>query len=306
MDFSAFEQGVEVVRSAFGFVSVPSMGTIWDFVRPALGFGVVVMALYAIIMTLRKLEIIRETIVHFNEGRGAIWDLRQTINNLQKAEPVISRLSETLKELTAKLAEVEERIETARQQFIQSQVELISERTADPIEAHPAASDQKVDQGGDGSEAAEGRWRQLQEIWRRNTRRIEYVIDNIEDGRRRRAYDKMPRTNYNKIVDKLENAGLITAAAANASRKLNEKFNTFRPISRMVPDSEIGNLIAFDLQLNQELVDYALVEAGDDSGELPPPAPLPPVGAPGSTELRGAPVPTLAQFSQRRTNQLSN
>jgi hypothetical protein len=115
----------------------------------------------------------------------------------------------------------------------------------------------------DGAENAN--WIMLRTYWRRNRERIEYIIDQIPDGRTKLPYDRMPRTNYRRILNKLEGQSLISPAAANASRELNDLFNRFRPRNREIPDEVVGSLHILDEQLERELVPYAKVSAAENS-----------------------------------------
>ena len=126
------------------------------------------------------------------------------------------------------------------------------------------------------AEIANENWEKLRDYWRRNTKRIEYIIDQIPDGRTRLAYDRMPRTGYRSIVNKLQGAKHITPAAANASRELIELFNRYRPKNRKVPDELIGPLDVLDKQLDHELVEYAKIVAAEASENAEPPAQPPP------------------------------
>ena len=263
MDWGTIDQTFEVARNAFSLIGTASIDAWWDRVRGVLGYFVIFLVVYTVLQTLRKLGTIRDVMVEFNKSRGPIWDLRGMIEDLKKTEPVISNLAQTLTAISKQLIEVEGRVETARQQFIQSQVDMLSERSPEPAETSLTSPEQPALNGAS-AEAVERNWARLQEVWRKNTRRIEYRIDQIADGRKRRAYDRMPRTNYTKIVDKMETAGQISSAAANASRRLNELFNTYRPINKMVPNSVVGPLDVLDKQLDAELVNYTLIVNGDE------------------------------------------
>jgi hypothetical protein len=226
------------------------------------------LAVFAVIGCLRKLSVIREIIRLFNESRGPIWDLRQTINDLKGLEPIIHKLGN-------QMALLDEKVDAARKQVAVLQVESASERTdeAEEFVVAPASTDQREQTP---AEMANENWEKLRDYWRRNTKRIEYVIEQIPDGRTRLAYDRMPRTGYRSIITKLQGAKVITPAAANASRELIELFNRYRPKNRKVPDELIGPLEVLDKQLDQELVDYAKVlaaEVSESAESAPPPQP---------------------------------
>src|SRR5262249_14111309 len=146
----------------------------------------------------------------FNKSRGPIWDLRETINDLKLLEPVIRQLGE-------QIALLDEKVDAARKQVAEMQVESISGRTDGGL----SEAGQGVGAvGAESAETTDQNWKLLSQYWRRNTRRIEYVIDQIADGRKRLAYDRIPRTRYRRIVHKLQGAKLIPPGAAKASIEL--------------------------------------------------------------------------------------
>ncbi len=245
----------------------------WAEVKATAELTLYFLAVFAVIGCLRKLNVIREIIKGFNESRGPIWDLRQTINDLKGLEPIIHKLGD-------QMALLDEKVDAARKQVAELQVESASERTeeAEELATAPASTGPRIQSP---TEVANENWETLRDYWRRNTKRIEHVIDQIPDGRTRLAYDRMPRTGYRSIVNKLQGSKLITPAAANASRELIELFNRYRPKNRKVPDELIGPLQVLDKQLDQELVEYAKVVAAETS-ESAEPAPPPPPRARGN------------------------
>lgn len=220
------------------------------------------LVLLAAIHTLRKLSTIREIIREFNKARGPIWDLRETIEQLTKLEPVIQQLGQQMELLYAK-------IEAAQKQVAELQVESISGRTEEFESVLDTTPGPIVESGT--IELDDHNWEELRNFWRRNTQRIEFIIDQIKDGRSRISYDRMPRTNYTRIVDKLEDAEIISSAAATASRELFELFNRYRPKNRKVPDSVLGAVQLLDKQLDEELAAFRDVEASEDAIERAPP-----------------------------------
>ena len=147
-------------------------------------------------------------------------------------------------------------------------------------------------------------WEKLRTHWRRNTKRLEHVIDQIKDGRTKLSFDRLPRTSYERIINKLQGRGLISVPAANASRDLNDLFNRFRPRSRSVPDEVVGPLQVLDAQLDRELVEYAKVvaaEAAEDASE--------PIESPATTTngaRRGDGLPVQRANSARRNGSSEN
>ncbi len=210
------------------------------------------LVLMSVIGMLVKLKTIREIIREFNEARGPIWDLRQTINQLTDLKPVIQQVGEQMALLDAK-------IESARKQVAELQLQSVSGRT-DDAELSPQ-SPLSPNLNGSASAMVDGNWEKLRDRWRRNTQRLEYIIEKIEDGRSRIAYDRISRTNYRLVIDKLEEATLITRAAANASRELVELSIPTDRKNRKVPDSVIGAVELLDRQLESEIVNISEVNA---------------------------------------------
>jgi hypothetical protein len=249
----------------------------WPEVKWAIEHALYYLVVISVLGCLLKSRVIRDIIREFNSARGPIWDLRKTITDLKDLEPVIRQLGEQIGLLDAK-------VDAARKQVAELQVESISSRTQDETINRPAQPDGELTAGAGrlAVEDAENNWEMLRQYWRRNTRRIEYVIEQIRDGRTRLAYDRIPRTRYGRIVHKLQEAGLITEAAANASIELLKLFNSYRPKNRPVPNSITGTLQLLDQMLDKELVDFKKVVAADaDEGpdddlsatSMPPPVP---------------------------------
>jgi hypothetical protein len=190
---------------------------------------------------------IHEIITEFNKARGPIWDLRGTIHEMKELEPVIKLLADQMSLL-------DEKIDAARKQVQELQVDSFSSRTEE--EDVPAKAISAGLQGY--AEPPTDHWEELRQIWRRNADRIESVIDLIPDGRSRLPFDKMRRSDYKAIIDRLESTGRITSSAANGSRFLVAEFHRYRPRNRIVPASVIGALQVRDEQLERE---FALIRA---------------------------------------------
>ena len=217
----------------------------WVEVKAVAELTIKLLFVLAIFGCLVRLGTIRRIIGDFREARGPLWDLRNTVRELKELEPVIKGLSE--------------QVDAVRKQVAELQVLSVSTRTGEP-ENDLAAGAPAVAQP---DEANDKNWDALREYWRRNNARIEYVIDRIEDGRTKLAYDRLPRTNYTRIINKLQGQKLISAAAANASRELHELFNTYRPRNRDVPDEVVQALAVLDAQLDKELLPYKAVQAAE-------------------------------------------
>ena len=166
--------------------------------------------------------------------RGPLWDLRTTVDDLRDLAPV-------LRAMTEQVALLDEKVEAARKQVAELQVEAESART-DATDDKPSDQSSGIVEVRPIDEPEDQNWLALRDAWRKNTLRLEYVIDQISDGRRKVAFDRMPRTNYERIINRLQGQKLISAAAANASRSLNELFYRYRPRNRAVPDEVPGSL----------------------------------------------------------------
>ena len=217
--------------------------------------------LLAVFGCLFRLKTIRGIIHDFRDARSPIWDLRTTVRELKELEPVLKELGP--------------RVEAVRKQVAELQVLSVSTRT-DSTEGAVLVAPQEPIQV---NEASDRNWQTLRGYWRRNNARIEYVIEQIADGRTKLAYDRLPRTNYTHIINKLEGQNFISAAAANASRSLHDLFNSYRPRNRDVPDEIVESLAVLDAQLDKELVPYQIVQAAETAEEnasvAPPPQPAP-------------------------------
>jgi hypothetical protein len=260
----------------------------WHETRSTFELLLYFLAVMAVLGCLIRLGTIRTIIHDFRLMRGPLWDLRTTVDDLRDLAPV-------LRAMTEQVALLDEKVEAARKQVAELQVESVSERTeaSDDQSAAPQAGLVEVRPT---EEAEDQNWLALREIWRRNTLRIEYVIDQISDGRTKIAFDRLPRTNYERIINKLQGQKRISAAAASASRSLNELFNSYRPRNRAVPDEVAQSLGVLDKQLDRELVPISTVlAADDDDGARAPvrtqsPVPQPPRPSPVS--------PVAAMMSQ--------
>jgi hypothetical protein len=189
------------------------------------------------------------------------------VEDLKTMEPVI-------KQLKTDVPLIFEKIDAMRQQASEYQLETMSTRIEAADDAPAAASTPPEPSTRTSVNVEERNWHALREVWKRNTQRLEFIIDQIPDGRKRVAYDRLPRTNWDRIVDRLQSQELISFAAANASKSLNELFNMYRPRNRKIPDEVAGSLQVLDQQLDKILVPYRKVVAFDEAANAPPP-PLP-------------------------------
>lgn len=246
----------------------------WDQAKSLFELTVWLLAIFAVFGCLIRLGTIRSIIKDFLEARGPIWDLRNMVNDLKAMEPVIKQLQSEVPLIIDKLETMRLQMEALREQANEFQLESMSTRIEAADEA-PAVSFAEPEAKAIGPD--EENWRQLRDYWKRNSKRLEFVISNIDDGRKRGVYDRMPRTNLDRIVNKLQGQKVISAAAANASRSLNEVFNSYRPRNRSVPDEVVGGVRVLDQQLEKELAQYKVAVQGEEyDTTVPGAASIPP------------------------------
>lgn len=226
------------------------------------------LVLFAAFGVLRKLKTVRDIVADIRHARSPIWDLRDTVDQLDKLEPIIKDFK-TLEPLIRKLGEdvplLFEKVDASNKKLNEIQLDSVGART----EAEPSPGPAN---GTFSAVADEDRWPELQEYWRRNTRRLEFVIENIPDGRTRLAFDRMSRNNYKSIIDRLEAGGYIQKASANGSRALIELFNSYRPRNRKTTAAVIEPLAVLDRQLDDGIVAHDRIWDAE-SGEPRPPKP---------------------------------
>lgn len=266
----------------------------WSEVKSVFEYVLYLLAVIAVLGCLIRLGTIRKTIADFRESRGPIWDLRNTVNQLNELAPLIRTLADQVDLM-------DERVQAWGKQVTELQVEASSVRT-------DAEDSAQTEQDGDGltppieirpaEDVEDPNWLLLRDIWRRNTRRLEYVIDQIGDGRTKIAFDRLPRTNYERIINKLQGQKRISVGAANASRSLIEEFNRYRPRNRAVPDEVIGGLKTLDHQLDREIVPISTVVAAEEDDR--PTTRSPSVRR--STPVARAPAINLSQTSPSAEN----
>jgi hypothetical protein len=255
----------------------------WSEVKSVAELVLYYLTVLAVLGCLLRLGAIGRILRDFREARGPLWELKTTVNDLKELEPAIRLLGR-------QVALVDDKVEAARKQVAELQVESISTRSdSDQGDSSNETDDREapvvVEEGENRN------WLMLRDYWQRNRRRIEYIIDQIDDGRTKLAYDRLPRTNYKRILNKLQAQGRVTEAAANASRELNSLFNRFRPRNRSIPDEVVESLQVLDEQLERELVPFARVlaaEIGDESSYAEEQAPTPATVLPqyGATDER--------------------
>ena len=250
----------------------------WAEVRSVFELLLYFLAITAVLGCLIRLGMIRKIIREFQDARSPIWDMRGVVRDLRELEPVMRALSE-------RVSLIDEKVDVVRLQNAEMQAESISTRT--DVDENSPGLPPAVAVGFVPTRAPDEdpNWLTLRDLWRRNTQRLEYVIEHrIKDGRTKLAYDRLPRTNYERLINKLQGQKFISAPVADVSRFLNDTFNRFRPRNRRVPDDVIGELKTLDQQLDRELVRFGVVEAweaGEETAAVPAPVQPPPVNGGG-------------------------
>jgi hypothetical protein len=215
---------------------------IWQIIK----YGLIATALLTAIMVLRRLPLIKETMREFNLGRGRIWDLKNTVDDLQRLEPVMRSMTERFERLS-------EIVEIIRKQNIDAQLESSVERPGNGLgaAAEVQAPEPVPDQPGAADRERANR-AELTRFYFRNARRLQAKVDNITDGRIRGVYDRIGWKRPRLMIEKMREGGLISAEDAKASTDQIEHFYAFRK-KRSVPDEVIGAMEVLDRQLEQGL-----------------------------------------------------
>jgi hypothetical protein len=94
----------------------------WHEARSTFELALYFLAVLAILGCLIRLGTIRTIIHDFRRMRGPLWDLRTTVDDLRDLAPV-------LRAMTDQVALLDEKVEAARKQVAELQVESVSERT---------------------------------------------------------------------------------------------------------------------------------------------------------------------------------
>ena len=261
----------------------------WTEARSVAELVLYYLTVLAVLGCLLRLGAIGRMLRDFREMRGPLWDLQNTVAQLKELEPEIKSLGKQVTLLS-------EKVESARVQVAELQVESISNRSdGEDVEE---LDDTRAPEEAAAAEAPENRnWLLLREYWQRNRKRIEYVIEHIPDGRTKLAFDRLPRTNYTRIINKLQGQDRLTAAAANASRELNAVFNTHRPRNRSIPDEVVGPLRVLDEQLERELVSIEQIRREEEG-----PEPKPPLGLSNGRATPTRPTGDGARFDNPQRN----
>lgn len=271
--------------------------SIWIEVKSDFQLFLYLLTLLAVIGGLLRIKIIAATLRHFLEARGPLWALQNSVSGLQNLEPTLNSLNQKVEFLGKTFAAFDEKLVAAQKQIAALQVESVSNRT-DAFDAEEVVAEPEFEIGAAQTqeEHEEHNWQALRSYWRQNAERIEFIIDAIPDGRRKAAYDRLPRTGYDRIISRLETDGLISKAASEASLELNKLFNSYRPRNRLVPDEIVAGLAQLSKQLDLELAPYSEIASGATAEHL---VNLSPVQRDGQSVPNGAePFPTLRPIIQ--------
>lgn len=251
------------------------------------------LVLLAVLGMLKNLGAIHKIVTGIRHARSPIWDLRDTVDQLTKLEPVIQELK-SLEPLIRQLGQdvplLFEKVDASNKKLTELQLDSVATRTEEESDGDAASANGF-------SNVDDDRWADLQEYWRRNTRRLEYVIDKIPDGRTRLAFDRMSRTSYRPIINRLEDGGFLAKAPANASRDLIDLFNKYRPRNRKVTAAVIEPLALVDRQLDSGIVPHDRIVEVDTS-----PKPTNPSGGfypTGTSDKVGMPTDKLTPQQRR-------
>lgn len=244
----------------------------WSEIRSVADLTLYYLAVIAALWALVRIKTILQVIVEFNKGRGPLWDLKNTVNDIKDLAPAINKLRDDF-------VAIADKVDSTNKQLVELQVESIGTRLDVPLEDETEQGDAPPSAAA--SDGDTDNWTKLRLYWKRNADRLEFIIESIPDGRTKAAYDRLPRTNLTRIVNKLQGQKLIAASAAKASRDLIDLFNSYRPRNRPVPDEVAQSLEILDGQLDRELVPYAKIVAernAEDAQGLPEaPRRIPPI-----------------------------
>jgi hypothetical protein len=241
---------------------------------------------YVAVTALRRLPMIKSTFTSFQDARSPIWDLRKTIDDFRTSIDELKRIAPLVAGLKDQIGLLTEKMDAAQKQVAELQIRSASEREGDGPDTAPSGNSSPRGEmvgdssastsptapraingsirgtntnssngAGNSSNGEEQNWEILRELWYANTGRLESVISNIADGRRKLKYDRTPRYRYEPVIAMLEADGLITPGVATASRKLNSIFMAHKSRKRPVAAEVLGPIVLLDKQLSAELND---------------------------------------------------
>src|SRR5262245_53523721 len=151
---------------------MPDWNAEWHEVRATAELVLYFLAVLAALGCLIRLGTIRRIISDFRKMRGPLWDLRTTVDDLRDLAPI-------LRAMTEQVALLDEKVEAARKQVAELQIEAVSTRTDGLDDQSDAAPQGGLVEVRPAEEVEDQNWQALRDAWRKNTLRLEYVIDQI-------------------------------------------------------------------------------------------------------------------------------
>ncbi len=227
---------------------------IWPEIKGTLESFAILAVAVAAIMAMFRLRTIAQIVRDFRDSKGPIETIRSAVEKLEG----VGELAPKIKDLGEDLKLLGEKIDAAQKQVAEQQRLTASERTEEAppeIESAVVALDLPPEPTPalQSKDSRDPNWQKLREIWYKNTSRIEAMIADISDGRKKLKYDRMSRYQYEPIITALAVDGIITPAVAEASKKLNRIFLSYRPRNRPVPDEIVGVASTLGVQLETEM-----------------------------------------------------
>lgn len=195
-----------VPDSIVEFVSVLDWKEFRDSVT---AFSFLIAAVAALIAALRVTRII-EALKAFRSARDEVGELLSAIDSLERLTPKIKAAAADLNEDVGEL-----------------ELQRAGERA--PAGEVPEVAGQERQ-----------RWQEVRTVWREIRDGIEEVVAGL-DGRVRRPYSNIARTNLNELIDKLETDGHLAEARANTARAANQRFLQLRPRPGNTTDQDVEN-----------------------------------------------------------------
>jgi hypothetical protein len=223
---------------------------------------------WALFVAAMKIHTVYGIVREFNQARSPISELRNSVTgvkdsidtltpqmkNLRESAAVLNEHAPTIRELISRIDGLQRAIHLVQEEMgSQSGPVAVGDAAAPQSAAPPVRED-------------EPNWQELRSIWRRNTQRLEKIIQYRLVGRRRRSYVDVSRSDYPAIMEGLKKDNVLSIAAHAASLELHKLFMSYKPRNRNIPDEVIGSARVLDVQL-EELVGSFPVE-GEDGATL--------------------------------------
>lgn len=235
----------------------------WEDFKFLLQFGTLLLGAIGLLAAMTQVKTIARLISDFIVARGPIYSLGTTITEVEKSVETLSREVDRLSKLEPTIREMSEKIEETFAQIANLQRFAVSERSG-TTEEEPAVQSAGRTQSAPPQPQEDKNWERLRELWNANGERLDEVIGNISDKRRRARFQKMPKTNYPAIINALADEKHINEAARNASLELHRIFMSFKPRNRKIPDDAVESVVVLDLMLAKE------IQLSKPSDEEPP------------------------------------